>query len=224
MSHSSGRELPLRELILVPSLITLAVTVLRLVGELNDWSPSLFGKAAGGGGSLIGIAWLVPVFGVYFAVKLARAGQGPQGAWRAAGLAVLALLVMVGSGFVGGGLLGLPQLAMLLLFAVVSFAAIAIAHRGWPALGRVLIAYGLAARAPVIVVMLVAMLGNWRTHYDVPPPKWPEVDQWNVFAKWLTIGVLPQLTVWIAFTVVIGILFGTIAAALISRPARSATA
>jgi hypothetical protein len=184
----------------------------------------LFGKAAGGGGSLVGIAWLVPVFGLYFGVKLARAGQGPRGAWRAAGLALLAVLVVVGSGFVAGGLLKLPQLAMLLLFAVVSFVAVAIAQRGWPALGRVLVGYGLAARVPVTIVMLVAMLGSWGTHYDVSPPDWPEVGQWNVFAKWLAIGVLPQLTVWIAYTVVIGILFGAIAAALVGRRDRSAAA
>jgi hypothetical protein len=224
MRDSAGRELSLRELILVPSLITLAVTVLRLVGELNDWSPALFGKQAGGGGSLVGIAWLVPVFGLYFAVKLIRAGQGPGGAGRAAAWPLLAVLVMVATGFVAGGLLKLPQLAMLLLFAVVSFVAVAIAQRGWPALGRVLVGYGLAARVPVTIVMLVAMLGNWRTHYDVSPPDWPGIDQMNVFAKWLTIGVLPQLTVWIAYTVVIGILFGSIAAALMARGARSASA
>jgi len=223
MSDSSGRALPVRDLILVPSLITLAVTVLRLVGELNEWSPSLFGKAAGGGASLVGIAWLVPVFGVYFGVRLARMGGAPAGLLRAIGLALLAILVMVAAGFLAGEVLRLPQLAMLLLFAVVSAAAIAIAHRGWPALSRVLLGYGLAARVPVIVVMLIAMLANWRTHYDVPPPNWPEVDQWNVFAKWLAIGVLPQLTIWIALTVVIGILFGAIAAG-VARPARSAAA
>ncbi len=45
-------------LILVPAIVTLAVTLLRLVGELQDWSPRLFSKEAGGGGALVGIAWL----------------------------------------------------------------------------------------------------------------------------------------------------------------------
>ena len=31
--------------ILVPALITLAVTILRLVGELQGWSPALFSRA-----------------------------------------------------------------------------------------------------------------------------------------------------------------------------------
>ena len=39
------------QLILVPAVITLAVTLLRLVGELQDWSPALFSKAPGGGGA-----------------------------------------------------------------------------------------------------------------------------------------------------------------------------
>ena len=64
------------KLILVPAVITLAVTLLRLVGELQGWSPALFSRAAGGG-RLVGISWLVPVFGAWFGWKLARAGSGP---------------------------------------------------------------------------------------------------------------------------------------------------
>jgi len=42
-------------------------------------------------------------------------------------------------------------------------------------------------------------------------------------AKWLTIGLLPQMTIWIWFTVVMGGLFG-IAAAAVARRRRTATA
>ena len=45
---AGDRAVPVRVLILVPSLITLAITILRLVGELENWSPRYFGKAAGG--------------------------------------------------------------------------------------------------------------------------------------------------------------------------------
>ena len=51
-------------LICVPALITLGVTLLRLIGELQNWSPRLFNREAGGGGALVGIAWLVPIFGI----------------------------------------------------------------------------------------------------------------------------------------------------------------
>ena len=50
-----------------------------------------------------------------------------------------------------------------------------------------LLAYAFAARVPVALVMLVAMLGNWGTHYDVAPPGFPEM---GVFSKWLMIGAL----------------------------------
>ena len=67
------------QLILVPAVITFAVTLLRLVGELQGWSPRLFSKAAGGGGAIVGISWLVVIFGAWFGWKLAKAGQRPGG-------------------------------------------------------------------------------------------------------------------------------------------------
>lgn len=45
----------LTSLILIPALLTLAITLLRLAGELLNWAPALFNKAAGGGGALVGI-------------------------------------------------------------------------------------------------------------------------------------------------------------------------
>ena len=64
-------------LILVPAVVTLVVTLLRLVGELQNWSPALFSRAPGGGGSLVGISWLVPIFGAWFGWVLARSGERP---------------------------------------------------------------------------------------------------------------------------------------------------
>jgi hypothetical protein len=43
-------------LILWPALIALAITLLRLAGELQGWSSVLFNPAAGGGGALVGIS------------------------------------------------------------------------------------------------------------------------------------------------------------------------
>jgi len=45
----ADENLNVSKLVLIPALITLGVTVLRLVGELNHWNPSLFNRAAGGG-------------------------------------------------------------------------------------------------------------------------------------------------------------------------------
>ena len=47
----------IRRLIMVPAVITLAVTLLRLVGELQHWSPRFFSREAGGAFALVGIVW-----------------------------------------------------------------------------------------------------------------------------------------------------------------------
>src|SRR5262245_2384247 len=85
-------------LVAVPALITLAVTLLRLLGELQGWSRVWFNPAPGGPFAPVGIVWLVFVFGAYFAVKLVRSGEGPASPGRTAGLALLAFVVfMAGS-------------------------------------------------------------------------------------------------------------------------------
>lgn len=211
MSQKTG----LRSLILVPAVVTLAVTLLRLVGELSNWSPLLFNKEAGGGGALVGIAWLVPIFGAWFGVKLARAGSAPGAVLRPLGLTILALVLVPALGWVAGKAGVAPQsFTMFGIYLAGSIAALVIGFRAWPALGRTLVGYGLAARIPVVLVMLVAMLGNWGTHYDVPPPGFPEM---GTLAKWFWIGLVPQLTIWIAYTVVVGALFGIVAAAIARR-------
>jgi hypothetical protein len=99
--------------------------------------------------------------------------------------------------------------------AVTSVVAVVVALRAWPELGRVLVAYGLAARIPVAIVMLIAILGDWGTHYDVPPT--PDFPQMAPLVKWFWIGFLPQMTVWMAFTVIVGMLCGLIAVAIAYR-------
>ena len=136
-------------LILVPAVITLAVTLLRLTGELQQWSSTLFSRAAGGGGALIGIVWLIPIFGIYFALKLARAGEGPGRVLRGVGLCVLAFVVMVLSG-VGATALGLDpnSRATLVVFVVAAIVSGLLAFKAWPALGRVLLAYARGRTRP----------------------------------------------------------------------------
>jgi len=212
----------IKKLILVPAVITLAVTLLRLLGERMHWSTTLFNPAPGGGGAIVGIAWLVPVFGVYFALKLAAAGEPPSGSGPAIGYPLLGLALLPAAGFAATKLGAPPNgFALFAVFVVFSILGALVAFRGWPVLGRTLLAYGLAARIPVAVIMLFAILGNWGTHYDVAPPGFPETGP---ISKWLLIGVLPQLTIWIWFTMAVGALFGGIARALGGRAGRPATA
>ena len=197
----------IRALIFVPAIITLAVTLLRLVGELQRWSPKLFSREAGGAGALVGIVWLVPIFGIYFAIRLNRAGQGPASRGRAIGSALAALVAAFVLGFAISKL-SPSVVANIVLFSLASVFSLWIAYRGWPELGKVEVLYGLAARIPVAIVMLIAMAANWGTHYELGPPGFPEM---GLVSKWFLIGLLPQLFLWIAFTVIVGSLFGSLA-------------
>jgi hypothetical protein len=204
-------------MIVVPALVTLAITVLRLVGELQHWSKTFFNPAAGGGGALIGISWLIPIFGIYFALKLRGDGFEPTSKGRAVIWPLLGIVINIGA-TVALFALGLQKASpqtFFLLGGVICYITIAVAFRGWPALGRVLLGYALAARIPVVVVMLVAIFSHWGTHYDVLPPEPPAgLVAMGPLARWFWIGFIPQMTIWIFMTVVAGMLCGGIAYAI----------
>ena len=80
-------------LVAIPALISLGVTLLRLIGERRHWSPAWFSPATGGvvpsGMSwLVGITWLAVPFGAWFAWRLQAAGDAPPSAVHALGHAV----------------------------------------------------------------------------------------------------------------------------------------
>ena len=106
------------------------------------------------------------------------------------------------------------SLTILSVWVVAFFVGVAIGILAWPALGRILLAYGLAARIPVALLMLVAMLGNWGTHYDARPSYPPQM---STLAWWVTLGLVPQLFFWIWYTIGFGALFGIVAAAIARR-------
>jgi hypothetical protein len=216
MSEASKVSVP--RLVLVPALMTLGVTLLRLVGELKQWSPSLFNRDAGGGAALVGIVWLIPLFGIYFALKLAAAGEAPVSVGKALGWAALAFALNTALGFGSFALFKSP-VVQLGIFTVTSWLAIMVARPGWPALWRVLLCYGLAARLPVLVIMFLAIFGGWDSHYAKPRPDFPAMGPWGLFF-WT--ALLPQVSVWIYLTVVGGLLFGALAMGirrLMARPA-----
>jgi len=151
------------KLILVPALITLGITLLRLAGEFMDLPSWLASRTAGGAGALIGISWLPPFLGIYFAYKLATAPG-----------------------------------------------------KLWKNLFKTLLLYGLAARIPVIIIMGLAIFGNWGTHYDAFPPG--SLREATPMAKFLRGGVMTQLVWWVLiWTVGSGMLTGLIASFIRSR-------
>jgi hypothetical protein len=196
-------------LVLVPAAITLGVTLLRLTGELLDWSPDLFSRAPGGGLAVVGITWLAPLFGFYFGDRLTRDGVEPSSLAWAGGVPLAALVVM-------------PLLADLAaradadrtatqhitIWAVAAVVAAGIGFAAWPTLGRVLLVYALAARLPVVALMWAAMRWNWGTHYDAIPPGFPSMIPSD---RWWWMGLVPQMTIWVAWTVLTGAVFGALA-------------
>jgi len=91
----------------------------------------------------------------------------------------------------------------------------AIPFFAWKSLAKVLLAYGYAARIPVVILMYLAMRGDWKTHYDAVPPNFP--TDLSFWAKYVQLAVVPQMLMWIVFTIIMGSLFGGIAIAVVNR-------
>jgi len=211
---TSDTGLDIRGLILVPSVITLGITLLRLVGELEHWSPLFFSTAAGGGMAVVGISWLPIIFGPYFAVKLTRSGHGASSVWKTFGLSLLGMVIMVAGMIVGFA----PQLKFPgkeILGIVLVALGPTMVTLGWPALFQVLVAYGYAARIPVAILMFFALRGHWGTHYDGLPPNYSAPT--SFFGEYMYVAFEPQMIFWIAFTVVVGSLLGTLVTAVVFR-------
>lgn len=201
------------QLILWPALITLAITILRLVGELQHWGSPWFNNSAGrGGGAVVGISWLPVIFGPYFALKLVGSGEGTSCYGKAIGMTIAGLAVM----FLGGFLLVKSGNSAFLAVAayVVMLVAAFVVRPGWRSLGSTLIAYAFAARIPVLVVMYLAMRGGWGTHYDAVESRFVTAPFWS---KFFYDAFLPQMFAWIGYTVIVGSLFGEIVAAIFRR-------
>ncbi len=215
--------LSIASLITIPALITLGITVLRLVGELQHWPKPWFNASAGGGGAVIGISWLPLIFGPYFALKLAGAGDRPSSVGKSIGLAFVGLAVMVVGVFLMGVVMAMHHPSLAVIGYLVTLVSAFIPGIGWRSLGKCLVAYAFAARIPVVIVMYLAMSANggqgWGTHYDAAPSNM----QFQSFGtRFLYTGVYPQLGFWIGWTVVAGAIVGTIACALARRGKQAA--
>jgi hypothetical protein len=215
-ANSSTQVLSIRRIIAVPALISLFVTILRLVGELLHGPKAWFNPEAGGAWSIVGITWLAPVFGIYFARKLAAQGHGPKSAKLAMQFAGLGFMFVVVVALLG---VRAPISNPFARTAVLLWTPILIAagaqHYAWPALTRTLFVYAFAARIPVAMLMFFALWGEWGTHYDAIPENLPEM---GLGLKYLWLGLLPQLVFWVGFTVLVGSLAGSVAVALRRSP------
>jgi len=92
----------------------------------------------------------------------------------------------------------------------------------WKNLAKTLFYYGLAARIPVIIIMGLAIFGEWGTHYDAFPPTFPEM---SMTMQFLLGAVVTQLVVWVGFwTVGVGTLVGVVASKILGGKSETARA
>ncbi len=192
--------------------ITLLVTLARLVGERAGGPAWAFGRGAGGGASVVGIGWLIPVFGAWFGHRLALAGQAPADLNRALRLVVGALLGVVAVFLVAKTLLSVT-LATFVFVALALPALALLAVVAWPELARVLLVYAVLARLPVIALTVVAVRALWGTHYEQLAPGAPAMDD---FGR-ATVLCLAQVCLWIPLTMLGGCAAGLIAAMRVRR-------
>ncbi len=218
----STSKVSLWSLVFVPAILTLLVTVVRLVGELQGWSSTLFSAEAGGGGSLIGISWLVPVFGLWFGSKLRRTTGEPVKLTKSLLIYLAALAVFAGGMFalVQLDLIQLPSEekpgkfgGMPYMLTVMGLAAI-VSLFAWPRLTLALMVYGVLARLPVVVVTYFDVYRGWDTHYGKLPPG-ALVDGSDERFQAL---IMAQVSFWpFVYTAVIGGIFGCIGASLAGK-------
>lgn len=211
-------------LVLWPALLTLAVTIVRLLGEVNGWSPAVFGTPeAGGGKAWVGISWLIFVFGLWFGFRLQRTGRGPKARGKALLVALLAIGVLFGGmkGLQAAGVMWLPDADhpgepkgfewMLALLG----AACLVAVFAFPRAALVLLVYGVLARLPVVVVTWIAFgKTEWNTHYTKIPPFFTNIAE----ADRLSFLLMPQATFWPGLTIVMGTAMACLGALLAGRP------
>ena len=194
--------------VLVPGLVALAVTLLRLTGELRAWPRPLVNPAPCGK-AILGVVWLVPLVGVYFAAKLRAHGPPPRRLGR--------LFLYAGAGLfmklVGTALMEMhgAYAPRLLGNLGLTLAGVVLSALAWPRLFQLLLVYGYASRLPVAVVTFLAMRGHWGTHYDALDPSFPAIGFWPTF---LRTSFVPNIFFMEAYTVIVGLLFAALWVAL----------
>jgi hypothetical protein len=167
MKSNSPASLP--RAVGIAAAVTLAVTLVRLLGEMQQWAPRVFDVRPGGGLSPFGITWLVLPFGFWFGRRLALVGQRPRSTAAACVWLLLGIALGV-AGFVGAFVVTLDWRMRSLLANTAAVLAGLLAFRAWPRAYVVLAAYGALARLPVIVVQYVSIECGWLNHFAKGPP------------------------------------------------------
>ncbi len=213
-------------LVLVPAVVTLALSVVRLFGEIGQWNPLLFGKPeAGGDKALLGISWLIFLFGLWFGMRLQKAGLGPTSRGKALGISLVAVGIVAGGmpALQAAGLMWFPDAEHpgeprgLGLMLGLMAAGCVVSALAWGRAALTLLAYGVLARLPVVLITWIALgRPEWNTHYTKIPPFFTNVAE----ADRMSFLMMPQITFWPALTVLAGTAMACVGAFLGGRKPR----
>lgn len=203
--------------VLLAGVVTLAVTVLRLVGEVQGWNPALFSREPGGGGALVGIGWLPILVGVWFGRRLAQGGHVPTSTLRAVLAALVGAAAMMGSiVYVATNTPNEQLMDRMGLFMSCCPLFLLVAFFAWGRAALAGLLYGLLARVPVVVVQYVAIANNWGTHYEKVNPALGELD---AAARGEAL-MMAQVLFWVPFTTLLVVFFAALGALTVrKRPA-----
>ena len=169
------------------------------------------------GKAILGVVWLVPIFGIYFAVRLFHAGDAPQRFARPLVFAASALALKLAGTFVMESH-GMTYAARLSMNFIVTLIGLVLAAEAWPTLSKALLVYGYLSRIPVAIVQYLAMRGRWGTHYDALDPGFPAIGFWPTF---LRVSFVPNIFFMEAYTVIVGGLVGIAVVAILGRLRRT---
>ena len=199
-------------LIAAPSLIAISVTAVRAFGEVHHW-PSPIVNPAVCGRAILGVVWLVPIFGVYFALRLSPTTAGLRSVGRPTIFAIGSLLLKLAGTFIMERP-GVGYIARVSTNFALTAVALGLQAAAWPQLFKVLLTYGYASRIPIAVVEFLAMRGHWGTHYDALDPGFPQIGFWQTYTR---VNLVPNIFFMEAYTAVVGGLLGIFVVAAMRR-------
>jgi hypothetical protein len=158
------------------------------------------------------VIWLVPIFGIYFAVRLFHAGDTPQRFGRPLLLAISGLVLKLAGTFVmeSHPMTYVPRLSMNFIVTLIALVLCAMA---WRTLCKVLLAYGYLSRIPVAIVQYLAMRGRWGHTLRCVRSR---ISSHRLLAN-LSVSFVPNIFFMEAYTAIVGALVGIAAVFVLGR-------
>ncbi len=194
----------------VAAIAALAINVLRLYGELQKWSPFWFNREGGGGGSPLGISWLVVPVGFWFGRRLGATGHRPASVARAILMPIVGIALMFGVFALAMNVADEWRTRTVIVNSG-AFVCGLLALAAWKRAYVTNLIFGILARFPVVIIQGVALDRSWDVHFAKGPPEAPAAD----LPFMLTMA---QCVMWpFGFTVLVGGLFAAIGAATVRR-------